>query len=183
MLYCIFVTLLLTCSISCKESNTLNYRRQYTAKNPNINNPVKAKLILTYIDSIIKLPNAKFNDAGIRSLNKRFLSELPLAMHDSVKGDNRKDIIIQFYRCKEPYPEVGSGIILLIPKAISDSLVVSDFTNYFGNIKNEKTYMSITAQPLPVYINVSSERSIKLTFNNNEKQSKAAVTTVELLNH
>lgn len=173
---------ILSSFLSCNEDKSKSQKNSSVTPEVNERKTKQAWPFLTYIDSVSKLPEAKFNEAGILSLNKRFLSRLPLVMHDSIKGDNRKDIVIQYYRSKE-YPKVGSGIIFLIPEAIADSLVVSDFTNYFGSIKSEKTHIGITAQPLPVYITVSSERSIKLTLNNNENQSQAAVTTVEVLDY
>ena len=77
---------------------------------------------------------------------------------------------------------MDSEIIFLIPETITDSLVVANFTEYFGHIKIEKPLIGITAQPLPVNIRVSSHRKIKLTFKNNENRDQAGVTMVEVLN-
>ncbi|MFY1046672.1 hypothetical protein [Chryseobacterium sp. GP-SGM7] len=135
-----------------------------------------------YIDSVVELPDTKFNEAGVRFLNKKFSSELPLVMHDSIKEENSKDIFIQYYKNKATYLEVKSGIIFLIPEALTDSLVITDFTNYFGPITNEKPLIGITEQPRPIHLTVSSDRAIKLTFKNNENHDQAGVTTVEVLN-
>ena len=78
---------------------------------------------------------------------------------------------------------MGSGIIFLILKTITDSLDVADFTDYFGHIKTEKPFISVTAQPLPVHIRVSSDREIKITFKNDEYQNQAGVTMVKVVNY
>lgn len=139
-------------------------------------------VFLTYIDSIVKLPDARFDMPGIQSLNKIFLSELPLVMHEHAKEENRQNILLQYYENKEAALEVESGIVFLIPEALTDSLVVADFTDYFGSIENEKPLIGVTAQPLPVYIRVSPERKIKLTFKNNQNQDQAGLTAVEIIN-
>nr|WP_314492587.1 hypothetical protein [uncultured Chryseobacterium sp.] len=135
------------------------------------------------MDSVSKLPEAKFTEDGIRSLNKRFLNKLPVVMYDRTKEDNRQSIIIKYHKNKEGHRKMGSEIILLIPEKISDSLVVADFTDYFGSIRNEKPLIGVTAQPLPLYIRVSSYRDIKITFKNNENQNQAGVTMVEVVNY
>lgn len=140
-------------------------------------------VFLTYIDSIVKLPDARFNMPGIWSLNKIFLSELPLVMHEHAKEESRQNILLQYYENKKASLEVESGIVFLIPEALTDSLVVADFTDYFGSIENEKRLMGVTAQPLPVYIRVTPKRKIKLTFKNNENQDQAGLTAVEVVNY
>ena len=182
-IYYILFTCMLSCFLSCNED------KNQSQKNNSIIPVVKeleasqAEVFLTYIDSVSKLPEAKFNEAGIRSLNKNFLSKLPLVMHDPTKEENGQNIIIQYYNNKELQSKMGSEIIFLIPEALTDSLVVADFTDYFGHIKTEKPLIGVTTQPLPVHIRVSSDREIKLTFRNNGSQNLAAVTTIEVLNY
>jgi len=182
-IYYILFACILSCFLSCNED------KNQSQKNNSIIPVVKeweasrANVFLTYIDSVSKLPEPKFNETGIRSLNKRFLSKLPLMMNDPTKEENGQKIIIQYYKNKELQSKMGSEIIFLIPETITDSLVVADFKEYFGHIKNEKLLIGVTAQPLPIYIAVSSDRAIKLTFNNNDKQDRAGVTTVEVLNY
>ncbi|ANF52224.1 hypothetical protein A0O34_17620 [Chryseobacterium glaciei] len=182
-IYYILFACILSCFLSCNED------KNQSQKNNSIIPVVKeleasqAEVFLTYIDSVSKLSEAKFNEAGIRSLNKRFLSKLPLVMHDPTKEENGQNIIVQYYTNEEVNRTTDSEIIFLIPEAITDSLAVADFTDYFGHIKTEKPLIGVTAQPLPIHIRVSSDREIKLTFRNNGNQNLAAVTTIEVLNY
>lgn len=168
--------------VSCKRDPDLSHKNDPVTKEAKEKKVHQAEIFMAYLDSVVKLPDTGFNEEGVRSLNKRFLTELPLVMHDSVIEDNRKDILIQYYRNSEKSLEVGSGIIFLIPEAISDSLVVADFTAYFGRIKNQEPLIGITEQPRPLHILVSSNREVKLTIKNNENRDQAGVTAVEILN-
>lgn len=104
-------------------------------------------------------------------------------MHDSIKEENKQDIIMQFYKNNQTSPEVESGMVILIPKTLTDSLAVLDFTHHFGPITDEKPLIRITEQPRPVHIKVSSDREIKLTFTNDINRDQAGVTMVEILNY
>ncbi|KFC19537.1 hypothetical protein IO90_09640 [Chryseobacterium sp. FH1] len=169
--------------LGCKEENSRSNKKDSIIHKVKEVETDQNKLFLTYVDSVSKLPEAKFTEAGIRSLNKRFFNKLPVVMYDPTKEDNGQSIIIQYHKDKEEYLKMGSEIIILIPETITDSLVVADFTDYFGSIKNEKPLIGVTAQPLPVFIQVSSNRAIKLTFKNNEDKNQAGVTAVEVLNY
>lgn len=182
-IYYILFAFILSSFLSCKDDKNQSQKNKSIISKAKKLEDNQAKTFLTYVDSVSKLPEAKFNEAGIRSLNKRFLNRLPLVMYDPTKDENGQRIIIQYYKNNETYIKVESGIIFLIPETITDSLVVADFTDYFGSIKNEKPLIGITAQPLPVHIQVSSTRAIKLTFKNNENHNQAGVTTVEVLNY
>lgn len=168
--------------LSCKRDPGSSHKNNPVPKQAEERKVHQAEVFMAYLDSVVKLPDTGFNEEGLRSLNRRFLTELPLVMHDSLTEDNRKDILIQYYRNSERSLEVGSGIIFLIPEAISDSLVVADFTAYFGRIKNEEPLIGITEQPRPLHILVSSNREVKLTIKNNENRDQAGVTVVEILN-
>ncbi|WP_307450105.1 MULTISPECIES: hypothetical protein [unclassified Chryseobacterium] len=143
----------------------------------------KAWIFLTYLDSLVKLPAAEFNEAAMMSVHKKYAIELPLVIYDPAKEQNRQDIIIQYYKNNNTSNEVETGIILLIPETITDSLVVGDFTRYFGPITDEQPLIGITEQPRPVRIRVSPDRTIKLTFENNRNRDQAGVTRVEILNY
>ncbi|WP_131450844.1 hypothetical protein [Chryseobacterium sp. FH1] len=182
-IYFILSAFMLNSFLGCKEENSRSNKKDSIIHKVKEVETDQNKLFLTYVDSVSKLPEAKFTEAGIRSLNKRFFNKLPVVMYDPTKEDNGQSIIIQYHKDKEEYLKMGSEIIILIPETITDSLVVADFTDYFGSIKNEKPLIGVTAQPLPVFIQVSSNRAIKLTFKNNEDKNQAGVTAVEVLNY
>ncbi|RBQ03840.1 hypothetical protein [Pedobacter miscanthi] len=151
-----------------------------------VNNHVTEKvnitdLFLSYTDSVAKLPLNSFNKAGIVSLNKTFADKLPLTIYNGKQESDDKNIIVQAYQNNNT-AAISAGMILLVPKSITDSLHVGDFTHRFGNIKKEES-ISVTEQPLPVEINIDAHTSIKLTFNNNEKLDRAQVTMVEVLKY
>ncbi|WP_307456780.1 hypothetical protein [Chryseobacterium sp. SORGH_AS_0447] len=131
----------------------------------------------------MKLSDTAFNETGIKSVNKKYVNQLPLVMYDPIREENRQDIIMQYYKNNETSSEVESGIVILIPPKITDSLVIADFTHYFGDLTDEKPLIGITEQPLPVRIKISSDREIKLTFKNNANRDGAGVTRVEILNY
>lgn len=146
-------------------------------------NKTSTQQFLIYIDSIAKLPLAKFNEANILSLNKSFSGKLPLVFYHSGKLNEEKNIVIQYYRNQDLNNNIKAGAIFLVPKPITDSLRIADFTGYFGSIKKEEPLIGTTAQPLPVQIAVTDETSIKLTFNDNEKIDQAHVISVEVLKY
>lgn len=182
-IYYILFAFSLSCFLNCNGDHGKSCKNRSVIPQAQKMKANQAEVFLTYIDCVLKLPGTKFNEAGIRSLNKRFSSKLPLVIHDPTKEDNGKNIIIQYYKSEEVQSTTGSEFIFLIPETITDSLVVADFTDRFGSIKNEKPLIGVTAQPLPVHIQVSSDRAMKLTFKNNENRNQAAVTTVEVLNY
>lgn len=182
-IYYIVFAFLLSCFLNCNGDHAQSRKNRSVIPQAQKMKANQAEVFLTYIDCVLKLPDTKFNEAGIRSLNKSFLNKLPLMIHDPTKEDNGKNIIIQYYKNNEGYDKIGSEIILLIPETITDSLTVADFTGCFGSIKNEKPLIGVTAQPLPVHIQVSPDRAVKLTFKNNENRDQAVVTTVEVLNY
>jgi len=139
-------------------------------------------LFLSYTDSVAKLPLNKFNEAGILSLSKSFTDELPLSIYKGKQTNNDKNIIVQPYRNSDTATIIG-GIIILLPKSITDSLHIGDFTRHFGDLKKEKPMIGVTELPRPVQINVNANTVIKLTFNNNEKLALAHVTMVEVLKY
>ncbi|KQM67159.1 hypothetical protein ASE74_06745 [Pedobacter sp. Leaf216] len=139
-------------------------------------------LFLSYTDSVAKIPLNRFNESNIISLNKSFANKLPLSIYKGEQNKNAQNIIVQSYQNNNA-SHIGAGAILLLPKFISDSLRVGDFTRHFGNIKKEKPTIGVTEQPLPVEINLNAYTSIKLTFNNNEKLELAQVTMVEVLKY
>ncbi len=158
--------------------------RQHSEPN---NNKVTAKtnvpdLFLSYTDSVAKLPLNRFNEAGIQSLNKAFAGKLPLSMYNGKQNNDDKSIVIQPYHNKD-VSTIGAGIILLVPKSITDSLYIGDFTRHFGNIQQEKPMIGVTEQPRPVEIKLNANTSIRLTFNDNEKLALAHVTMVEVLKY
>ena len=104
-------------------------------------------------------------------------------MYDSLKVQSNDSILIQYYKSQLPNPQVESGIRFLIPKTILDSLVVSDFINYFGPVTEEKPLIGITKYPLPVHIRTSGDREIKLTFKNDVNRERAGVIMLEILNY
>lgn len=151
-----------------------------------VNNRITEKvsvtdLFLSYTDSVAKLPLNSFNKAGIVSLNKIFADKLPLTIYNGKQESDDKNIIVQPYQNNNT-AAISAGMILLVPKSITDSLHVGDFTHHFGNIKKEES-IAVTEQPLPVEINIDAHTSIKLTFNNNEKLDRAHVTMVEVLKY
>ncbi|GGH19066.1 hypothetical protein GCM10007422_43660 [Pedobacter zeae] len=151
------------------------------------NNKATAKanvtdLFLSYTDSAAKLPLDRFNEAGITSLNKTFAGKLPLTIYDGKEHRDDKSIVIQPYKNND-IATISAGMILLVPKSITESLRIGDFTRHFGEIKKEKPLIGITEQPLPVEISIDAHTSLKLTFNNNEKLDQAHVTMVEILKY
>ncbi|KRT15641.1 hypothetical protein ASU31_13330 [Pedobacter ginsenosidimutans] len=139
-------------------------------------------LFLSYTDSVAKLPLNRFNEAGIVSLNKSFADKLPLSIYKGKQTNNDKNIIVQPYQNNNT-ATIIAGIILLVPKSITDSLHIGDFARHFGDIKKEKPMIGVTEQPRPVQINVNANTVIKLTFNDNEKLALAHVTMVEVLKY
>lgn len=182
-IYYILFAFSLSCFLNCNGDHAKSRKNRSVIPQAQKMKANQAEVFLAYIDCVLKLPGTKFNEAGIRSLNKRFSSKLPLVIHDPTKEDNGKNIIIQYYKSEEVQSTTGSEFIFLIPETITDSLVVADFTDRFGSIKNEKPLIGVTAQPLPVHIQVSPDRAMKLTFKNNENRNQAAVTTVEVLDY
>jgi len=139
-------------------------------------------LFLSYTDSVAKLPLTRFNEAGIISLNKTFAAKLPLTIYNGKKYSDDKSIIVQPYQNNDT-AAISAGIILLVPKSITDSLRIGDFTRHFGDVNKEKPMIGVTEQPRPVQINVNANTAIKLTFNDNEKLALAHVTMVEVLKY
>ena len=183
VLYYILPACMLTCFLSCRGDRAQNYKESTNTPEAKEIKESKAGIFLTYLDALVKLPDPIFNKAGIKSVNQKYVSELPLVMHDSIKEENKQGIIMQYYKNNQTSPEVESGTVILIPKTLTDSLAVLDFTHHFGPITDEKPLIRITEQPRPVHIKVSSDREIKLTFTNDINRDQAGVTMVEILNY
>jgi len=169
--------------ISCREEHTTNRVGDSTFESKHFKNESTTQLVLNYVDSIISLPKAKFNDAGIKALNKTFSRQLPLVLYDSTKNEDSQDILIQCYKNNDSISKIHSGVILLLPKSITESISISDFTGYFGSLNNDKPLLVAPAQPLPVQIDVSENTSIKLSFNKSVNLSDSAVIMVDILRY
>lgn len=142
----------------------------------------ETQLFLNYIDSVTKLPLKDFNEDKVQGLNQKFADQLPLVMYDASK-EPVESIVVQLYRNKAATDTVKSGAVILVPRHLTDSLRVADFTGYFGKLKKEKPLIGITAQPLPVQIDLFSGTALQLTFNDHEKPEQAHVITVEILKY
>ncbi|MGN8058236.1 hypothetical protein ACTJKN_18285 [Pedobacter sp. 22163] len=178
----IFFVLLFTvsaCFVGCNGDNKQGSKpnNDKIAEKVNVTN-----LFISYTDSVAKLPLNRFNETGIISLNKSFAGKLPLSIYQGKQTNNDKNIIVQPYQNNDT-ATIIAGIILLVPKSITDSLRIGDFTRHFGGIKIEKPMIGVTEQPRPVQINVNANTVIKLTFNDNEKLTLAHVTMVEVLKY
>jgi len=171
--------LILICCLSCNEDRTKNKNvRPADKKSENV-----TRLFLNYTDSVTKFPLSKLNEAGIISLNRKFAGKLPLAIYNGEQYHDDQNIIIQPYKNNGTESTVKAGVILLVPKFLTDSLLIGDFTRHFGNIEEEKQTIGTTEQPLPVKINVDANTAIKLTFNPGEKLELAHVIMVEVLKY
>ncbi|WP_025145658.1 hypothetical protein [Pedobacter jeongneungensis] len=177
----IICVLIFICCLSCTEDRTKNKKDNVSIidkKSAGV-----SQLFLDYTDSVTKLPSAKLNEAGITSLNRAFSGKLPLAIYNGKQYNNDKNIVVQSYKNNDTKSIIKSGVILLVPKFITDSLRIRDFTRHFGNIKEEKQMIGTTEQPLPVQINVDANTAMKLTFNPGEKLELAHVIMVEVLKY
>ncbi|QDW26110.1 hypothetical protein [Pedobacter sp. KBS0701] len=171
------------CFLSCNENRVQQDQKDDKSLKTVHQEKDSKHLFLTYIDSVSKIPLSKLSETGLISLNKAFSGKLPLAIHKSAEDNADKNIIAQVYKNKDTINKIKAGVIFLVPKSITDSLYIGDFTRYFGSLKKEKPTIGVTEQPLPVQINVSTSTSIKLTFNNNEKLDQARVIMVEVLKY
>lgn len=136
---------------------------------------------LSYTDSLTRLSLSQLNRLGIVPINKRFAGQLPLSIYEG-KAIGQDSIIVQPYKNND-MASVQAGIRLLVPKSITDSLTIGDFTRYFGDIKKERPMIGTTEQPLPIEISINASTALKLTFNNSEKLELAHVTMVEVLKY
>ncbi|GAA4210861.1 hypothetical protein GCM10022289_38910 [Pedobacter jeongneungensis] len=171
--------LILICCLSCNEDRTKNKNVLLANKK----SESTTRLFLNYTDSVTKLPLAKLNEAGIISLNRKFTGKLPLAIYNGEQQHNNQNVIVQPYQNNGTENMVKAGVILLVPKFLTDSLLIDDFTHHFGNIEEEKQTIGTTEQPLPVKINVDANTAMKLTFNPGEKLELAHVIMVEVLKY
>ena len=172
------LTALLCIIFSCSGEHQNQDSSQQSADVTEVKVP---QLFLTYIDSVTRVPVEKFNEASLIAFNHEFSNRLPLMMHDPSKVDNGKNIVMQVYRHDNAIDSIQAGAVFLLPKVISDSLSVGDFTRYFGKTKPEKPMIGVTAQPLPVQIDVFPGTSLKLTYNDHANRAEAKVVTVEVL--
>ncbi|WP_294280690.1 hypothetical protein [uncultured Chryseobacterium sp.] len=182
VLYYIVSACMFSCFLSCNGDHGQSQRNRTAHPEVKEIKSSQAKIFLAYLDELVKLPDATFNEAELRSINKKYASQLPLVMYDSTQEQSRQDILIHYYTNNQLGPVMESGIRFLMPETLTDSLVVSDFTRYFGNTEDEEPLIGITEQPLPVHIKVSSDREMKLTFKNNVSKEQAGVTMVEIFN-
>jgi len=178
----IFFVLLFTvsaCFVGCNGDS----KQDSKPKNDKIAEKVNVTdLFISYTDSVAKLPLNRFNETGIVLLNKSFAGKLPLSIYQGKQINNDQNIIVQPFQNNDTASLIA-GIVLLVPKSITDSLRIGDFTRHFGGIKIEKPMIGVTEQPRPVQINVNANTVIKLTFNDNEKLALAHVTMVEVLKY
>lgn len=178
-----FLIFLLGSFSGCSGDHEQHQKKEDKLQVANDHKMSNSHLFLTYVDAVAKLPLQDFNEVNIQSINKKFSNQLPLVMYDPSKDDNGQSIVVQIYKNKGAANKIKSGAILLVPKHITDSLHIADFTRYFGNIKKEKPLIGITEQPLPVQITISASTAIKLTFNDHEKIEQAKVIMVEVLKY
>ncbi|MFW0717152.1 hypothetical protein [Pedobacter sp. N23S346] len=183
ILHIFFLIFLLGSFSGCNGDHAPFQKKEYMLQVANDKKMSDAHLFLTYIDSVAKLPLTKFSEANLIILNKKFSEYLPLVMHNLSKDDNGKNIVIQLYHKSDSTNTIQAGAIFLVPKHITDSLHIADFTRYFGSIKKEKPLIGITEQPLPVQITISASTAIKLTFNDHEKIEQSKVIMVEVLKY
>jgi len=181
--HAVIFTFIISCFLGCSGNQDQNQKKESKLQPVNNHKTGSADLFLNYIDSLVKLPLAQFNEPRIQALNKKFSGKLTLEIYHDEKHDSEKSIVVQYYKNEEKVSMVKAGVICLIPESISDSLPVADFASYFGSIKEEKPLIGITAQPLPVKIKVSESTTIKLTFNSHEKLDQAHVIMVEVLKY
>ncbi|MCX2432412.1 hypothetical protein [Pedobacter sp. GR22-10] len=179
----IIFTFIISCFLGCSGNQDHHQKEESKLQLVDNHKTGIADLFLNYIDSLVKLPLAQFNEPHIQALNKKFSGKLKLEIYHDEKHDSEKSIVVQYYKNGEKRNMIKAGVICLIPKPISDSLRIADFASYFGSIKEEKPEIGITAQPLPVKIKVSDSTTIKLTFNNHEKLDQAHVIMVEILKY
>ncbi|MDR6515819.1 hypothetical protein [Chryseobacterium camelliae] len=172
-----------SCFLSCNGDHTQRQRNRTAEAEVKEIKSSRAQIFLAYLDALVKLPDAKFSEAELRSINKKYASQLPLVMYDSTQEQSTQDIVIHYYKNNQLGPVMESGIRFLVPETLTDSLVVSDFTRYFGNVEDEKPLIGITKQPLSVHIKVSSDREMKLTRKNNINKEQAGVTMVDIFNY
>jgi len=172
-----------SCFLSCNGDHTQRQRNRTAEAEVKEIKSSRAQIFLAYLDALVKLPDAKFSEAELRSINKKYASQLPLVMYDSTQEQSRQDIVIHYYKNNQLGPVMESGIRFLVPETLTDSLVVSDFTRHFGSVTDEKPLIGITKQPLPVHIQVSSDREMKLTRKNNVNKEQAGVTMVDIFNY
>ena len=174
----VVLTALLCSILSCSGE----HQNQDSSHQPGDVTEIKVpRLFLAYIDSVTRVPLKKFNETSLIAFNHEFSNRLPLTMHDPSKVDNEKNIVMQVYRHDNAIDSIQAGAIFLLPKVISDALSVEEFTRYFGKIKPEKPLIGVTAQPLPVQIDVFPGTSLKLTYNDHANRAEAKVVTVEVL--
>ncbi|MCJ8154702.1 hypothetical protein MKJ01_13100 [Chryseobacterium sp. SSA4.19] len=178
--YFILCGLMLGIFLNCSGDHPQNRKDKSSLPEVKEMKASRPKIILVYIDSVAKLPDAKFNEAGIRSLNKKFLNKLPLVMYDSLKETQGQNIVMQYHYSKKENLTTNSEMIFLIPESMTETLTVGDFTDYFGDIREQEPLIGIIKQPLPEYIDISPKRSIKLTFNNSEKRDRAGVVMISV---
>lgn len=173
----VVLTALLSSILSCGE-----HQHQNGSHQPGDVTEIKVpRLFLAYIDSVTRVPLKKFNETSLIAFDDKFSNRLPLTMHDPSRVDNGKNILMQVYRHDNAIDSIQAGAIFLLPKVISEALSVEDFTRYFGKIKAEKPLIGVTAQPLPVQIDVFPGTSLKLTYNDHANLAEAKVVTVEVL--
>lgn len=136
VLYYIVSAFMFSCFLSCNGDHVQSQGNRTAHPEVKEIKSSRAQIFLAYLDALVKLPDAKFSEAEFRSINKKYASQLPLVMYDSTQEQSRQDIVIHYYKNNQLGPVMESGIRFLVPETLTDSLVVSDFTRYFGNVED-----------------------------------------------
>ena len=68
ILYSIITVFILSCFLSCKEDHAQNYRHRTNI--PEVRERIgnTPQIFLTYLDSLVNFPDAKFNEPTIKSI-------------------------------------------------------------------------------------------------------------------
>lgn len=177
-----FAAIMLTAFISC--GNGKQDQKQANQAVASVNQQIsRIQMFINYIDAIAKLPLANFDQSHILALNQAAPAPLQLVVFAEGQADEANSIIMQPYRNNDAANPVKAGAIFLLPKSLSDSARVADFTRHFGEPKKEDGAIAVTEQPLPVHLRIDEGTVLKLTFNNSEKLSLANVIAVEVLKY
>lgn len=173
--------LMLTTFISCnnakQEQKVVNQSKAFGTQQVS-----RVQMFMSYIDEIAKLPLTDFDQSHIEALNQAAPASLQLVVFAGEQA-NEASIIMQPYRNNDTANPIKAGAIFLLPKSLSDSARVTDFTRRFGELKKEDAAIAATGQPLPVNLKVDEATALKLTINHNKQLSLANVITVEVLKY
>jgi len=167
--------------VSCNNAKQ-EHKEANQAKASKNQQASRLQMFINYIDEIAKLPLTDFDQSHIEALNQVAPASLRLVVFAGEQA-NEASIIMQAYRNNDSANPVKAGAIFLLPKSLSDSSRVADFTNHFGGLKKEDATIAASGQPLPVNLKVDDATALKLTINHNKQLSQANVITVEVLKY